>query len=408
MESDNNKNNVSDAHQYDLLPKEDFIVRPELNTAKFADFIFPPSHAKGLNKSRTKSFRGLLPNGKEGEMQLIVRPPEGSKSGTQNTNKVMLALYDIWHERHITDGTCTCSLRDIAERLQIKMNGRVAKMLERELLTLRETILRWNYSWIDEDNNRRKLEPMNILDKFSYEDVVTPNKTFHSRVVFRFNEDIRRNLAASKTKPFNLSELLKIKGEIAAVLYTRLDIILANRDKPYSRTSKNLFDDLQLSGDKDWYRYPSRRKSKLIPIVKAIHGRKLSTGRILLIKLEQTADKKDWKIVAATKGLKGAPVSQKRLLPVVNDSETIMYLGQELGKLLDDYDTHKNLYERFATHYSYDTIYQAMSEHKADGGLQAKSPRRFFTTVLHRLAHQKGKEWIKQCGSHCKYRQPTL
>lgn len=404
MEEHNNKQEEVGPEQLAIpLVEDEYIVRPELNTAKFADFLFPPSHSKNLRKSRTKKWQGMLPNGKRGDVSLRVSPPESFKAPSHNTHKVLLALYDLWNDNHLTDGTCVCSFRDIAEKLQLAVNGRVTQMIEREIGALRETSIAWDFSFIDESGKGQDVRHMNILSKFNYNKHTTPAKTFTSRVEFRFDENIQRNLIANKTRPFQLGVLLSIRGEIASVLYTRLDVIMARRDRPYERTSANLFVDLHLDGEK--YTYPSRRKAKLQSVIKQIHGKHLSTGEILLVKLKQTANKSDWKIVVNKKSPKSLIRPKTPLLPVVNDREEVVYLADEIGRVLGNADTHRGLHERFASHYKEEIIFHALSEYKADGqGQSIRSPGRFFTVILHRIAHQRGYEWIKACGSNCKHR----
>lgn len=388
------------------LYEDELVVRPELNTAKFADFIFPPSHAKNLKKTRTKQWKGALPNGKEGDIYLRVSPPESFKAPSHNTYKVLLALYDLWQNHHLADGTCICSVRDILQRLKLSASGQNAKMIEREIDALRETIIAWDFSFKDETGEGKQLRRMNIVSKFEYQSIVKPNKQFTSRVEFRFDNNIQRNLEINRTRPYQLGELCSIKGEIASVLYTRLDIIMANRVKPYERISKNLFADLGLDSDK--YKYPSRRKYKLEAVIKQLNGKRISTGERLLLKIERTAEDNDWKLVVE----KISPASLVRpltpSLPIINDKDTIVYLGEKIGAALGNYESHRQLYERLATHYSLQLLLQALSEFQADGGLEARSPGKFFIAIVHRLAHQKGKEWIKNCGPQCKYRQLSL
>lgn len=385
------------------LSEDQVIVRPELNTSKFADFIFPPSHGKDLTKTRVKKWKGTLPNGKEGDIFLRVSPTESFKAPSHTTYKVLLALYDIWHERRLTDGTCICSMRDILKRLKLSVNSsKNTKMIERELDALRETIIAWNYSFLDESGEGKMVRKMNILSSFEYDNIVSPDKQFTSRVQFRFDENIQRNLEINKTKPFQLGVLLSISGEIASVLYTRLDIIMSVRERPYERTSKGLFEDLDLDSEK--YQYPSRRKAKLESVIKQINGKKISTGEILVVRLAKTVDGSDWKIVVNKDKPKGLPKAHRPSLPIVNDKKMVVLLAEDIAAVLGDLETHRGLYERLCMHYSVDLIYRALGEFKADGGLQSTYKRRYFVAMLHRLAHESGLEWIKNCGSDCKYR----
>lgn len=382
----------------------DKLVRPELNTSKFADFIFPPSHANNLYKSRTKEWNIFLPDGIKGSAFLRVSPPEGFKSPTHQTYKVLLALFDLWHEKRSADGSLTCSLRDIANILHLKMDGRLAPALVKEMDILREASVTWKFSFINDKGEGQSLRPMNILDDFQYDEWTPKAEKFKSRVYIKFNKNIQRNLEANKTKPINLSVLRAIKGEIASVLYTRLDIILSTRDR-YERNTKGVFSDLQLDSEK--YRYPSRRKAKLIPIVNELDGKRLSTGHILSLSLERTVDHKDWKLVC-TRGSMQIDRKTARSIPSTNEPGLAEYLAEEIGAVVGDLKTHRQLYTTLARFYNQNIIYRAIGEYKEAATSDVRYPRRFFTAIVHRLAHEQGKEWIKPCGIDCKHRPENL
>jgi hypothetical protein len=378
----------------------DKLVRPELNTSKFADFIFPPSHANNLYKSRSKEWNITLPDGTEGRASLKVSPPEGIKSPTHQTYKILLALFDLWHKKRSADGTLTCSLRDICSRLHIKMTGKAAQAVVKELDVIRGAYLSWKFSFTNNRGEGQSLRPMNILEDFQYDEWTPKEERFKSRVSIKFNKNIQRNLEANKTKPINLSVLRSIKGEIASVLYTRLDIILSTRDR-YERNTKGVFSDLQIDSEK--YRYPSRRKAKLTPIVKELNGKRLSTGHVLSLSLEKTVDHKDWKIVC-TRGSMQIPREAVRSISPVNETDLAEYLAEEIGAVVGDLETHRKLYTMFARYYNQNLIYRAIGEYKETATADVHYPRRFFTAIVHRLAHEQGKEWIKPCGKDCKHR----
>ncbi len=376
---------ASDFKQLDMPLESDEItdklVRPELNTSKFADFIFPPSHANNLYKSRSKEWNITLPDGTEGKASLKVSPPEGIKSPTHQTYKILLALFDLWHEKRSADGALICSLRDICSRLHIKMTGKAAQAIVKELDVIRGAYLSWRFSFINDRGEGQSLRPMNILEDFQY-DEWTPNaEKFKSRVYIKFNKNIQRNLEANKTKPINLSVLRAIKGEIASVLYTRLDIILSTRDR-YERSTKGVFSDLQLDSEK--YRYPSRRKAKLIPIMNELDGKRLSTGHVLSLSLEKTVDHKDWKLVCTRGSMLMNRKTARSILPV-NEPDLAEYLAEEIGAVVGDLETHRQLYTTLARFYSQTLIYRAIGEYKEATTADVRYPRRFFTTIVHRL-----------------------
>src|SRR5919197_684423 len=211
------------------------IIRPELNVEKHADFIFAPSHSKNLRQPRKKMWVTELPNGTKASSYLLLEPIYGGKTPSTKTRKVYLTLVKLWEERRRQDDTVVFSAREIADTIGLKWAGkRIAKEIYREIQTLRVCAFTWKYSFFDSHGNKVELlDHINILDKFAYvamEDRTKPSEKFQALNAVRFSEAILTNLKANRTKPTYFETILSIKGEIASVIYTRLDIILA--DKP--------------------------------------------------------------------------------------------------------------------------------------------------------------------------------
>jgi hypothetical protein len=112
---------------------------------------------------------------------------------------------------------------------------------------------------------------------------------------FRFNDFILKNVFNNYTKPVLLEVVLSFKSEIAQLLYTHLDLMLARRTTYERKTRELFFDDLGLEGS--GYRNVSNRVQKLKPALQELIGVQLSTGFIASAKLEKTVDGKDYKIV---------------------------------------------------------------------------------------------------------------
>jgi hypothetical protein len=381
------------------------IVRPELNIEKHADFIFAPAHSKTLNRPRKKTWAIQLKNGQKAAAYLLIQPIYGGKTFTTKTRKVYLALTQLWEQRRRGDDTVLFSAREIANMLGIKWAGkRVAKEIYKEIEALRSCIFTWQYSFIDPNGDKISLlDHINILDKFSYvsREIRKENvHKFQGLHLIRFSEPIRANLKSNKTKPTYFDIILSIKGEIASVLYARLDIILSSNEF-YERTSKGLFDDLHLEGEKG-YKYASQRKQKLEKAMKEIAGKEISTG-MLSLKLEKTVDGTDWKLVARRVIPLLSP-KKSRLLSPANPSEIVPLLVEDIGEVIGNVQQKRRLYETFAVYYPASLIHRALSEYKAD----VKDPKnsgRVFTAILHRLAHEVGRGWIRPCDDSCRYQK---
>ncbi len=384
------------------------IIRPELNIEKHADFIFAPSHSKNIHKPRSRTWLETLANGTKVKASIYLDPVRG-RTPTTKTRKVYLALHKLTEDKGWNDEERTnFSLYEVSQIVGWKWHGnKTVQEIRNELFTLGAIPITWQYSFIDEQGNK-----IGMLDMFHFLDHLkilekkdrATNQLFLALSTFRFHEEIRKNLKANRTKPTNLVAL-ELQGEIASVLYTRLDIVLA--DKPqYERTTANLFNDLNLVGETE-YRYPSGRKRKLQKALTELEGKPISTG-ILHLTIERTQDNKDWKLVAEKLPFAQAEqlkVHRGELVAPANPPEAIPYLVGELANLIGGLHKNQRFYTLLFQTYSADILYQAQSEWKADGGRTAHKPIAFFVAILHRLVHERGKLWLhRQCPDTCKYR----
>jgi len=123
---------------------------------------------------------------------------------------------------------------------------------------------------------------------------------------FKFNDFILNNLLHNYTKPLLLEVVLGFKTELAQILYTHLDLIMARRDH-YERKTKELFDDLGLDGES--YKHPSKRKQALLNPLKELTGVRLTTGIITTATLERTKDGTDFKLIVRKSARMSLPVA---------------------------------------------------------------------------------------------------
>ena len=385
------------------------IIRPELNIEKHADFIFAPSHSKRIRAPRKKMWATELEDGQKVASYLLIEPKYGGKTPTTRTRKVYLVLVKLWEKRNKEKDILVFSAKEIADELGIKWGGKkTATEIYEELETLRATMFTWKFSFFNADGQKVDLlDHINILDRFTYvslEDRKKSNDRFQSMHAVKFSDPILTNLQANRTKPTNIDVILNLKGELASVIYARLDIILAGRDR-YERTSKGIFEDLQLAEELE-YRYPAGRKRKLVCVVSELDGKPISTG-ILRLLLARTNDETDWKLVATKEqGLIESQCRPARLTKKqepANSADMITLLAEDITKALGGIRGKQRLFETWALHYPADLLYQAIAEFKADVRTPS-SPIQVFTAIVHRLAHRWGLDWIKPCPEPCKYR----
>jgi len=385
-------------------------IRPDLNIEKHADFIFAPAHSKNLHKPRSRTWLETQPDGTKVKASIVIDLYR-SKTPTTRTRKVYLALQKLTEDKGWNDEERTnFSLYEVATTVGWKWSGnRTIKQIRDELMQLRMTPFIWQYSFTDEDGHKvDALDTFNILDHLKViekKDRAT-NQYFLSLSSFRFHEEIRKNLKANHTKPTNLTALT-IQGEIASVLYARLDIVMADKTH-YERLTEGLFKDLYLDGDK--YRYPSARKQNLEKAIKELDGKPISTG-VIHLTIERSKETKDWKLVV--RKLPFPDETKKVHIPErvgpANPPEAIPLLANDIAGTIGQGEKNHPLYIRLCKTYTADILYQALSEWKSDGGGEARNPRGYFMAILHRIAHQRGKLWLnKMCPSHCKYQPPSL
>ena len=90
-----------------------------------------------------------------------------------------------------------------------------------------------------------------------------------------------------------------------------------------------------------------------------------------------------------------------------------MNTGYELEDLLEevesklkvaDFARNRDLYIRICKSYDPNLIRRALSELRADAGEKAIHKGKVFVEIMHRIAHESGYIWLKDCGDNCKYK----
>src|SRR6202008_888794 len=105
--------------------------------------------------------------------------------------------------------------------------------------------LRWFKSYHRSDAPTKSVEeevPFTLLSDLKIVRRKTDGHVTNQQGYFQFDRSVLENLLANYTKPLLLDEFLKIKSEIGQLIYTHIDLVMA--DKPrYERCSKDLFRD---------------------------------------------------------------------------------------------------------------------------------------------------------------------
>jgi hypothetical protein len=171
------------------------------------------------------------------------------------------------------------------------------------------TPLIWRNSYHDSSRKDviEQLDPFNILSDLK---IIRRKSDGHITTeygYFKFNDFILNNLLQHYTKPVLLDVVLGFKSELAQILYTHLDLIMARRDH-YERRTKELFEDLGLEGES--YKHPSKRRQALLNPLKELKGVRLSTGVITTATLERTKDGTDFKLIVRKSARVSLPVTE--------------------------------------------------------------------------------------------------
>jgi len=378
------------------------VVRPELNIAKYANIFFPASCSSTILSTRKLTWIDKLNDGTEVKRTLRISPSEGFKAPSQSTYIILLALFQCWQQSHLKDGSCIVSYRSILRFIEISPGSENIKRVKENLLSLRETSFYWEKSFINSTGLREDFVSFNIISKLECRTKSLLKHDFTSRIVFKFDENIQRNLELNKTKPLRLDILKSIKSSYARALYTKLDLLMSSQLTNriiqrchYQRLSRKLFkEDLGVSLDKK-YRLACRRKDKLEAIVKQIDGKEISKQNAKLkISIKRSKDETDWKLDVS---LIGSKQSKSNKLRVINKPDIVCCLMEdiELGLKTSDFHTNEELYLKICKSYSQELIHQALSEFKGDIGDNARSKGAAFVAILRRLVAQKRLIWIK-------------
>jgi hypothetical protein len=301
------------AEQLPTLPDK---IWPEKNIEKWSIWI--PANSRSPLKARTFTRKFELANG----TQVIAKLEIGfTHQGTLTTEeqRVYYALVKLWEEHGRLEGFVPVSLQRLSKLVGMAWGQRVRKLLNRALWRLRATMLTWENAFIDSTKGTRLelLHPFTILDDLKIAKSKTKGHPGTEVGYFRFHEAILKNLLANHTTPLLFDVVLSFKSELAQILYTHLDLILADKTS-YERRTKELFEDLGLEGKA--YKNLSDRKRVLERALKELTGKPITTGKLTTAHLRPTKDGTDLKLVIrkgkATEAITAEPPSNVLAFPL--------------------------------------------------------------------------------------------
>ena len=381
------------------------VVRPEYNLAKWADKIFLPHQSKRLGEIRTipeqpQLFRDPEENPRVDPIRIVITPAMGGQTGSTTTWKILLGLFKLWEESgKPEDGELGFSSRDVARVLKQKQTGGFSARVSREIYTLKTMTITWEYSFKDENGEKLEVvQDMNVISDRTYvsKDKRKKSNQFDSLHHIVFGKYILKNLIAGMTIPVDFDTFIGIKSGTALTLYSKLCTYLSTGTVREFRAEK-LFVELELSGKK--YEIKRHRKTKLQELISVIDGKKMFNGTLSL-KIAETSDGKDWKLIAKRIGKK-APVLA---INPANNTDVVKLLTSDIITTIGQAD-HEANWRKLALTYPEHLLRQALSEYKADiDQSTVENTGKVFNAIVHRLAHRHGLEWIKPCDASCRFR----
>ena len=270
-------------------------IRPELNLEKWS--IWQPAKSKTQPQARVIEREITSAGGDKITGKLKVGYTDQGPLTTED-QKTYYALVKQWEDRGRPDDYTSFSLRGISRLLKKRWGTNVIDSLTESLMRLRGTLLVWENSYFDSTTK----ETAELIDTFN---ILAELKIVRRKIdgvvnrevgYFRFNDLTLRNLQTNHTKPVLFDVVLSFNSEIAQLIYTHIDLILAG-NMFYDRRTKELFEDLGITGTA-YQRRPSKRKKVLEAALRELQGLPLSKGGIIAsATIEKTKDQKDYKVL---------------------------------------------------------------------------------------------------------------
>ncbi|MCC6805804.1 MAG: hypothetical protein IT381_00140 [Deltaproteobacteria bacterium] len=211
--------------------------------------------------------------------------------------KMIYALLKLWQDAgRPINADVAFAVHELAVLLGLSWSGKSSNLIKQSLQRLRFVPIEWENSYYTKssDTTEKLVSGFTVLSQLSMHHRAQGRGKPSTKCSFQFEPRLTRNLLENYSKPLRLDEMLKLESEIALMLYTRLDLFLANNLSLEKNLSK-LINDLGL--DINAYPTPSKRKQLFERAVEELEGCELSTGVISEIRLEQNADKSDFKLI---------------------------------------------------------------------------------------------------------------
>ena len=380
------------------------IIRPDLNIAKWAGFLFSSPWAKDLYEE--KKFIFSMAKGVSASITII--PAAKHKRPTTTTLKYFYGLLEMWEEQgKRPDGKVSFSGRQLAQKTDTPWSGSsTGRSIQDHLHMLTSSTIDWQRSFYNGEKLETRMDAMHLLDSVSYigrQDMMG-SEFFNVQHSARINQDLVANMVNGKTKPLNYKAFISIKNDSAIKLYNLLDNFLSRKNRWERRSYPLLTEDLELTGKR--YEELKIRKQRLTDIIEHLDGKEISSG-VLTLSIEKTADGNDYKLIAKKKA---KATKRKKLERQTYDTNEINFVVDKICDGLDSVgficrESSGRALANLAGCYSEELLLYVVSLVKADyQGKIKDSVIKTYMYKVHLVAHERGLDWIKDCGATCRYR----
>jgi hypothetical protein len=271
-------------------------IRPELNIEKWPG-MWRPSRSKRPPIVRVLEREHSAPGGSRVQARVEVGFTHLGELTTED-QKTYYALVKQWEASGEGAQQTFFSVRGLARFLHKQWGTNVITAITESLRRLRATPLTWENAYFD-TGSREVLEEINTFNVLSELKIIrrkVDGAVTKEAGYFRFNDFTLKNLLNHHTKPVLFETILRFRSDLAQLLYSHLDLIMADK-RSYARRTRELFTDLGLCGSD--YARSYERKRALSGAIAELRGVSLTTGVITAIGIEKTQDEKDYKLTVS-------------------------------------------------------------------------------------------------------------
>jgi hypothetical protein len=371
----------------------DEIVRPDYNIGKYATFLFASPHTKNLTERRKIEW-SVKVGDEEATAAISIAPLKDQSVPTTTTFKVLMAVIQIWRMQGANPiGTVYYSDRQLAEVAGWPYSGKIAERIRTHVDILQGTTIDWQFSFKQGSEIQNKVQKMSLINDALYieRSGTLKSQKFQANHTITLNQNLVQNMLNNVVRPINFAALRQISSDASTRLYMMLDMYLARKTKWERRSDALLKTDLGYDGK----RYDNRgeRKRTLERLIRDLDGKELTSGKLAL-EMAETADKKDWKLVA--RKVKRIEPNRNFIKPV-RDNESAEYLADDLTPMFEGGEPKRGYLVYLCERYPENVLRDALSRARNDyRGNVKKSVGAIFRYELEQIVKGRGDlKWHK-------------